>query len=98
MGGEMVIVTSSEARAPRHDLPTAARYMYLLPITFYLFGIILVGLCVDYRDENLFHPHFYREIPAAWQSPFVVATMRAGIEVLPGFLNGCFLFSALTAA
>lgn len=94
----MVIVTASEAKAPRRDLPTAARYMYLLPISFYLVGILLVGLCVDYGDGDLFHPHVYKSIRAAWQSPFVVATRRAQIKVLPGFLNGCFLFSALTAA
>lgn len=98
MGGEMVIVTAGEARSPRKDLPTAARYMYLLPITFYLVGIFLVGLCIDFKDPSLHRPHVPSDIRSARQSPFVVAIVEAGIPVLPGFLNACFLFSALTAA
>jgi len=49
-GGEMVLVTAAEALSPRRDLPVAARYMYLLPISLYLIGILLVGLCVDYLN------------------------------------------------
>ena len=94
----MVIVTAGEARAPRKDIPTAARYMYILPVTLYLIAIFLVGLCVDYRDPALSKPHRFSDIPAAEQSPFVIATMNAAIDSLPGFLNGCYIFSALTAA
>ena len=98
MGGEMVIVTASEAKMPGKVLPTAARYMYLLPIGFYLVGIFLVGLVVDYRNPDLYHPHVPSGVRAARRSPFVIAIAEAGISVLPGFLNACFCFSALTAA
>ncbi|KAG8527197.1 uncharacterized protein KY384_008627 [Bacidia gigantensis] len=98
MGGEMVIVTAGEARAPRKDIPTAARYLYLLPVSFYLVGIFLVGLCVDYRDPRLPHQHETTSLQPADQSAFIVAIHNAGLRVLPGFLNACFLFSALTAA
>ena len=106
MGGEMVLVTAAEAEKPRRDLPTAARYMYTLPVSMYLVGILLVGLCIDYLDPRLPHPHvdFYNAgerldgITTAVRSPFVIVIEDAGIPVLPSFLNAAFIFSALTAA
>jgi len=105
MGGEMVLVTSGEAKSPRRDLPTAARYMYMLPVSFYIVGILLVGLNVNYFDPKIYHSHvtYFVEarlegIQTASRSPFVVAIENAGIKALPGFLDACFLFSALTAA
>ena len=106
MGGEMVLVTAAESESPRRDLPTAARYMYLLPVSFYLVGILLLGLCVNYLDPILVHPHieYYpagsrlRGITTGTRSPFIIVILTAGIHGLPGFLNAAFIFSALTAA
>ena len=106
MGGEMVLVTAAEAESPRRDLPTAARYMYTLPVSLYLIGILLVGLNIDYMDPELYHPHvdYYLSsdrldgISTAFRSPFVIVVLKAGIRFLPGFLNAAFLFSAITAA
>ena len=105
MGGEIVLVTAGEAKRPRRDLPTAARYMYLLPVGFYLVAILLVGLNVDYLDPRIYHSHisWYLEtrldgIQTAHRSPFVIAIENAKINALPDFLDACFIFSALTAA
>ena len=105
MGGEIVLVTAGEAKAPRRDLPTAARYMYLLPVILYLIAIVLVGLNIDYLDPRIYHTHiswFTEErldgIQTARRSPFVIPIQNARIQVLPGFLDACFIFSALTAA
>ena len=106
MGGEMVLVTAAEAESPRRDLPTAARYMYTLPVSLYLIGILLVGLSINYLDPRLPHPHvdYYLQgarldgITTAVRSPFVIVIQDAGIRVLPGILNAGFLFSAITAA
>lgn len=106
MGGEMVLVTAAEAVSPRRDLPTAARYMYLLPVSFYIVGIFLVGLCINYLDPRLPHPHvdYYPTgsrldgITTGTRSPFVIVIQTAGISGFPGFLNAAFIFSALTAA
>ncbi|CAD6592054.1 MAG: Cationic amino acid transporter 2 [Alectoria sarmentosa] len=90
MGGEIVLVTAAEAESPRRDLPTAARYMYLLPVSLYLVGIFLVGLCINYLDPRLPHPHV---------DYYPTGSRLDGITTgLPGFLNAAFLFSALTAA
>ena len=83
-----------------------SRYMYLLPISFYIVGIFLVGLCINYRDPKLPHPHvnYYPEgsfldgIATAERSPFVIVIQTAGISGLPSFLNAAFIFSSLTAA
>lgn len=105
MGGEMVLATAGEARKPMRDLPIAARYMYLLPVSFYLVAILLVGLNVNYLDPRIYHSHvsYYldsrlQSYQTAARSPFVIAIENAGIKALPGFLDACFLFSALTAA
>lgn len=103
----MVLVTAAEAESPRRDLPVAARYMYLLPVSLYLIGIVLVGLCIDYLNPLLPHPHIpqpstinprYYGITTAARSPFVIVIQEAGIRVLPSFLNAGFIFSAVTAA
>ncbi len=102
----MVLVTAAEAESPRRDLPTAARYMYTLPVSLYLVGILLVCLSVNYLDPRLVHPHVDYYLPGARlygmvtasRSPFVIVIQDAGIRFLPGFLNAGFLFSAITAA
>ena len=105
MGGEIVLVTAGEAKRPRTDLPVAARYMYLLPVSFYLVAILLVGLNVNYLDPRIYHSHVtyllnsrLEGLQTAASSPFVVVIENAGIRALPSFLDACFLFSALTAA
>ena len=105
MGGEIVLVTAGEAKSPRRDLPTAARYMYMLPVSFYLIAILLLGSNINYLDPRIYHPHVIyalksrlEGIQTAARSPFVIAIENAGIQGLPGFLDACFLLSALTAA
>ena len=106
MGGEMVLVTAGEAKSPRRDIPVAARYMYWLPVTFYLIAVLLVGLCVDYLDPLLPRQHKQPQSSKPWlngittadASSFVIAIVHAGVRTLPGFLNAAFLFSAVTAA
>lgn len=97
-GGEYALVTAGEAESPQKDLPKAARYMYLLPVGFYLISIVLLGLNVNYLDPMFYHPYTTHDYSTAQQSPFVIAIKHAGIQTLPGFLNACFLFSAITAA
>ncbi|KAL8825691.1 MAG: hypothetical protein Q9170_007698 [Blastenia crenularia] len=105
MGGEITLVTAGEAKRPMRDLPIAARYMYLLPVSFYLIAILLLGLNINYLDPRIYHSHTaylldtrLNGLQTAARSPFVVAIENAGIRALPGFLDACFIFSALTAA
>ncbi|KAL8838574.1 MAG: hypothetical protein Q9176_004971 [Flavoplaca citrina] len=105
MGGEIVLVTAGEAKRPMRNLPVAARYMYLLPISFYLVAILFVGLNINYLDPRLYHSHLpffissrLEGVQTAARSPFVIVIQNAGISTLPGFLNAAYIFSAVTAA
>ncbi|KAL9113857.1 MAG: hypothetical protein Q9227_001991 [Pyrenula ochraceoflavens] len=98
MGGDIVLITAAEAVHPRRDLPKAARFMYLLPVSFYVPAIILAGLNLNYLDPRLAHPHVDGGLLTAKRSPFVIPIIDAGISGLPDFFNACFIVSALTAA
>ncbi|KAL8681430.1 MAG: hypothetical protein Q9186_002435 [Xanthomendoza sp. 1 TL-2023] len=87
MGGEMVLVTAGEAKRPMKDLPIAARYMYLLPVSFYLVAALLLGLNINYLDPRIYHSHVSYLLDArldgiqtAARSPFVVVIENAGIR------------------
>ncbi|MCJ1283638.1 Cationic amino acid transporter 2 [Xylographa opegraphella] len=95
MGGDYVVVTAGEAESPRRDLPIAARFMYLVPISCYILASFLAGFNVNYMDPHLFHPWASANSSAS-NSPFIIALGYTTIKVLPTFLNGCFLFSAYT--
>jgi amino acid transporter len=100
MGGDIVIVTSGEARRPLEDLPACARFMYLVPLSFYVISAFLVGLNINFMDPDLHHlwAKPLLNAPAKSQSPFIIAIRHTTIKVLPKVLNGCFLVSAYTAA
>ncbi|KAL9028096.1 MAG: hypothetical protein Q9180_007225 [Flavoplaca navasiana] len=105
LGGEIVLATAGEAKRPMRNLPIAARYMYLLPISFYLVAILFLGLNINYLDPRLYHSHLpffissrLEGVQTAARSPFVIVIQNAGISTLPGFLNAAYIFSALTAA
>ncbi|KAI9805099.1 MAG: hypothetical protein M1825_000933 [Sarcosagium campestre] len=97
MGGDYAIVTAGEAARPRNDLPIAARFMYMVPIGFYILTSFLVGFNVDYFDKDLYHPYAANNTDLP-HSPFTVAVRHTNIRALPNVLNAFFLFSAYTAA
>jgi amino acid transporter len=99
MGGDIVIVTAGESKSPRTDLPPVARFMYLVPIGFYILASFLVGLNINYMDPDLYHPLAKPAAgaPKISHSPFVIVITHTSIKVLPKFLNACFLLSAYTA-
>lgn len=97
MGGDIVVATAGEAASPRRDLPTATRFMYVVPIGCYVVLSILVGLNINFLDPNLFHPWAQSDSHTS-QSPFIIIMKRTTIKGIPGVLNGLFLFSAYTTA
>jgi yeast amino acid transporter len=97
MGGDMVIVSAGEAQNPREDVPPATRFMYIVIFCLYIVGSLLVGLNVNYLEPDLLHP--WRLVNEHGPgSAFIIALKYTSIEVLPSFLNACFLISAYTAA
>lgn len=105
LGVEVTAVSAFEARdlrSLRIPSQTIAYFIFLL----YLFCAIGEFLNVDWNNPDL--PPLYgginREagtsvIPSPRSRAItVIATIQAGYKALPGFLNGCIIFSALSAS
>lgn len=94
-GTELIGVTVGEAQNPRKTIPRAIKLTFFRILFFYIISVLLLGMLVPYDSEELAFANKASNSAAA--SPFVVAIKLAGIEALPGILNGCiclFVFSA----
>ncbi|KIX01626.1 uncharacterized protein Z518_09352 [Rhinocladiella mackenziei CBS 650.93] len=92
---EFIGVTVGEAQNPRRTIPRAARLIFYRIFFFYILSVFFLGMIVPYDSPKL--AFATKQATSAAASPFVVAIILAGIEVLPGILNGCilvFVFSA----
>jgi len=90
----MVIVTAGEARYPRRDLAPATRFMYLMPLFFYILLSFVVGFNINYGDPDLPHPWLERN---SGLSPFIIVLKSTRFQVLPDVVNACFVISAYSA-
>lgn len=94
-GTELIGVTVGEAQNPRKTIPRAIKLTFFRILFFYIISVLLLGMLVPYNSPELAFANKASNSAAA--SPFVVAIKLAGIEALPGILNGCiclFVFSA----
>lgn len=92
---EFIGVTVGEAQNPRRTIPRAARMIFYRIFFFYVISVFFLGMNVPYNSKEL--AFATKQSTSAAASPFVVAIVLAGIDVLPGILNGCilvFVFSA----
>lgn len=90
----MVVVTAAEARHPRRDLARAMKFIYLVPLSFYVLLSFAVGLNINYWHPDLIRPY---SNDGKGRSPFIIALRSTGIKGLPEVVNACFLFSAYSA-
>ena len=105
LGVESVSVTAFEARDLR-SLRFASQTIAYFVVTIYLFCAIGEFLNIDWSDVSL--PQIYGGINEASVkngNPFpnsraviVITAFRAGYRRTAGLLNGCMIFSALSAA
>ena len=105
VGLESVSVTAFEARDLR-SLRVASRTLSYFVIAIYLFCVIGEFLNVEWSDSAL--PEIYGGINEASikkgqpvhnsRAVIVIAAFRAGYTRSAGFLNGCMIFSALSAS
>lgn len=96
LGTELVGVTVGEAQNPRRNIPRAIRLTFWRILVFYVVSVFLLGMAVPYDSRKLVFATDATTSAAA--SPFVVAIEVAGIQVLPGFLNACFLIFVFSAS
>lgn len=96
LGTELVGVTVGEAQNPRKTIPRAIKLTFYRILFFYILSVLLLGMLVPYNSEELAFAAKASNSAAA--SPFVVAIKLAGIDALPGILNGCILLFVFSAS
>ncbi|PGH15398.1 hypothetical protein AJ80_05582 [Polytolypa hystricis UAMH7299] len=95
-GSEMVVVAAGETENPRRNIPKAVRRVFWRISIFYVLSITLVGMCVSSKDPRLLNA-ISKGSPGVATSPFVIAIVNGGIEVLPSIINAAVLSSAWSA-
>lgn len=92
---EFIGVTVGEAQNPRRTIPRAANLIFYRIFFFYVLSVFFLGMIVPYNSPKL--AFATKQSTSAAASPFVVAIILAGIDVLPSIMNACllvFVFSA----
>ncbi|KAK3336200.1 putative arginine transporter [Cercophora scortea] len=92
-GTELVGIAAGETENPRKNVPAAIRKTFWRILFFFVFTVFFIGILIPYTDERLLS-----SASDATASPFVIAAQRAGVQHLPGILNGVLLFVVLSAA
>lgn len=93
-GMDDITVVASETKAPRRNIPKAAKRIFVRVLLFYSVSIFMVTLLVASDDQALLDP---TKSGTAAQSPFVIAAERAGIHAVPSIINVVVLTSAWSA-
>ncbi|KAL2423846.1 Dicarboxylic amino acid permease [Exophiala dermatitidis] len=96
LGTELVGVTVGEAQNPRKTIPRAIKLTFYRILFFYCLSVLLLGMLVPYDSEQL--AFATKASNSASASPFVVAIKLAGINALPGIINGCILLFVFSAS
>jgi len=96
LGTELVGVTVGEAQNPRKTIPRAIKLTFYRILFFYCLSVLLLGMLVPYNSEELAFAN--KASSSASASPFVVAVKLAGINALPGIINGCILLFVFSAS
>jgi amino acid transporter len=100
LGTELIGVTVGEAENPRRNIPRAIKLTFWRIVVFYIFSVLLLGMCVPYNSPELkeaVDPKDGNKSSAA-ASPFVVAINEAGIKYLGSIFNACILIFVFSAA
>ena len=91
-GAQTISLAAAETKAPRRNIPIAAKRIFARVLIFYVISILFVGMLVPSDDPNLL-----ASTGTAAQSPFVIAANRVGISVVPSIINAVVLTSAWSA-
>jgi amino acid transporter len=100
LGTELIGVTVGEAQNPRKTIPRAIKLTFARIVFFYVIAVFFLGMIVPFNSPALIFANSASSsgVTTASASPFVVAIQLAGINVLPGFFNGCILLFVFSAA
>jgi len=96
-GVEIVAVAAGEAENPRRNIPKAVRRVYWRILFFYVLGALAIGVMVPYNSQQLLDGQNNNK-PGAAASPWVIASYRAMVPVLPSIINAVILTAATSSA
>ncbi|KAL4970669.1 amino acid permease/ SLC12A domain-containing protein [Aspergillus stella-maris] len=95
-GTEVVGMTFGETPNPRKNIPRAVKQTFWRIASFYVIGILVLGMAVPSNDDRLLGAN--KQSTSAAASPFVVAINIASISVLPDIINASLLVFTLSAS
>ncbi|KAG8691427.1 hypothetical protein FRC11_004061 [Ceratobasidium sp. 423] len=89
---QVVAIAGCETKNPRVAIPKAVNKTFTRVVLFYVSSVFITGLLLPSTE-----PLLLGGSGTAAQSPFVIAMHRAGIRVLPDFVNAVVLSSAFSS-
>ncbi|RDL33900.1 putative Arginine transporter [Venustampulla echinocandica] len=92
-GTELVGIAAGETENPRKNVPAAIKKTFYRILFFFIFTVFFIGLLIPYDNPDLLSG-----ASDASASPFVIAAVLAGVDVLPGLINAILLTVVLSAA
>ncbi|PYH36563.1 putative general amino acid permease (Agp2) [Aspergillus neoniger CBS 115656] len=95
-GPDYVSMAAGEAVNPRKILPKAYNGIFYRLTTFFVLGVLCIGILVPYNDPDL-AAAYEQDLPGAAASPYVVAMDRLKIPILPHIVNAMVLLAAFSA-
>lgn len=97
VGPEYVSMLAGEAVLPRRNLKSAFRATYGRLIFFFLISALCVGIVIPYNDPALVEALDSGKGSAATASPYVIAMLNMGVEVLPHVTTALLITSIFSA-
>ncbi|KAF2152743.1 hypothetical protein K461DRAFT_278989 [Myriangium duriaei CBS 260.36] len=94
-GTEIVGLAAAETKDPRRSIPTAIKQVFWRIVLFYLVSLTVIGFLVSADDPRLKSGSSGVDARA---SPFVIAIVNSGIQVLPSIMNSVILVSVISVA
>lgn len=91
-GIQNIAILAGETKNSRYAIYHGARQAFIRVIILYLLAVFVLTLIVPYNDKLI-----ATSTGTAKSSPYVIAIERAGIKVLPSFINAIVLTSAWSA-
>ena len=91
-GTELVGLAAAESETPQKSLPSAVKQVFWRITLFYILGLFFVGLLVPADDERLLGGGLVN----VSASPFVIASVNAGIPAFGDFINAVIILSVLS--
>ncbi|KAK4054483.1 hypothetical protein OIV83_000977 [Microbotryomycetes sp. JL201] len=93
-GVELVALAAGEAADPQKSIPRAIKATFARIVIFYVLTVLVIGLCVNRKDERLFTAYNDSDVAA---SPITIVFQQAGFGAAVHVVNAVLLSAVLSA-